>query len=192
VPLVFGEPSELITNQKTLEEGMQKQTIIEQVHSIKGLKFECPNCGEESFLKRARLFDLRGDYPKAALEIMRIRAEDVGELINEIHERREKLAEDRLARPQRHERGAHSSNFGKGMEHVIPAFLTFPYIREECRVVLQPVDYIAFQGLSNAGRVESIQFVEVKTGNGRLNDQEASVQSAVLQKRISHQVVCDE
>jgi predicted Holliday junction resolvase-like endonuclease len=170
---------------------MPRQTTIEQLESVRGLKFECPNqqCKQIIAIKRAKLFDMRHEYPLSAVRIMKDRLQAANETEIETAARREKLKLDKIQRPLRHERGAHSSNLGKQSEHIVPAFVTFPYRLDECRTVLQPIDYIVFKGLSDHGRIHALQFIEVKTGDGVLSSTERCVQAAVSKGAITHRVV---
>ena len=45
-------------------------------------------------------------------------------------------------------------------------FLTQPY---DCRSLFEPIDYVAFDGMTTTGKVDQIAFIDVKTGASRLN-----------------------
>jgi predicted Holliday junction resolvase-like endonuclease len=45
--------------------------------------------------------------------------------------------------------------------------------------MFDPIDYIAFNGLSNSGTIESISFIEVKTGEAKLQKNQKQIKRAV-------------
>ncbi len=55
----------------------------------------------------------------------------------------------------------------------------------DLRFIGNPVDYVAFEGLSDPGRKVDIKFIEVKTGASKLNKSEERIKDAVQDKRIS-------
>lgn len=50
---------------------------------------------------------------------------------------------------------------------------------EDCRALFEPIDYVAFAGLSRTGRVERLGFLDVKTGGAGLNRHQKAVKEAV-------------
>jgi predicted Holliday junction resolvase-like endonuclease len=50
-----------------------------------------------------------------------------------------------------------------------------------------PVDLLVFNGLSN-GRVDSLSFVEVKTGKARLNAHQKSIKAAIEDQKVGFKV----
>ena len=75
-------------------------------------------------------------------------------------------------------------NFGKIMEEIAPGLSSFPYHGADCRSLLDPIDYIVFDGLARDGQVTNIHFLDVKTGGGSLNDHQKQVKFAVEKKRV--------
>ena len=57
----------------------------------------------------------------------------------------------------------------------------------DCRALFDPIDYIAFNGLSRNGAVESITFIDVKTGGGSLNSRQRQVQAVVEAGKVRWQ-----
>jgi predicted Holliday junction resolvase-like endonuclease len=165
------------------------RTIIQQLVSIPGLKIECPRCNEEFKLKRDTLFSMYDAYPATAQNALCERLERANELERDLKQRREQLGKDKKEKPKRITIGSQSSNFGRVCEHIVPAFLTFPYKQNECRLLLSPVDYLVFAGLCVRGRVETIKFVDVKTGKGRLNKNEQQISDCVVSGKIKHKVI---
>lgn len=75
-------------------------------------------------------------------------------------------------------------NVGKVVEEVAPGLSTFPYQRADCRSLLDPIDYVVFDGLSTTGKVTGMHFVDVKTGASRLNEHQKQVKVAIEKQRV--------
>jgi predicted Holliday junction resolvase-like endonuclease len=163
--------------------------IIEQLASIPGLKIECPKCSGIFAIKRAKPFSMYAPYPPAALKILSQRLVATKALNQEIAARNEQLVKNLTKKPMKIAVGSEASNFGKISEQILPAFLTFPYQQAECRVLLQPIDYVVFKGLSKRDHVEAIKFVEVKTGAGRLDRKQQQIRNCVVDRKIKHKVI---
>ena len=163
--------------------------IIQQLESIPGLTIECPKCNEEFPIKRAKLFSMYDTYPPAVQKIIRERFESANELKVELKERRKRLSENKKKKPEKIAVAAQASNFGQISEQILPAFLTFPYKRNECRILFKPIDYVVFTGLSGKLRVEAIKFVDVKTGDGGLNKKQRQIRDRVVEGKIKHKVL---
>jgi len=163
--------------------------IIQQLASIPGLKIECPHCTEEFPIKRAKLFSMYDTYPPAVQKIIRERFESANESKGELKERKKQLAENKKKKPEKITVSAKASNFGQISEQILPAFLTFPYKRSECRILFKPIDYIVFMNLSEIGGIEAIKFVDVKTGDGRLTKGQRQIRDSVVEGKIKHKVI---
>jgi predicted Holliday junction resolvase-like endonuclease len=163
--------------------------IIQQLVSIPALKIECPHCTKEFPIKRAKLFSMYDTYPPAVQKIIRERLESANESKGELKERKKQLAENKKRKPEKITAGAQGGNFGTIAEQIVPAFLTFPYKQNECRILFKPIDYIVFTGLSGKGRVGAIKFVDVKTGDGCLTNRQRQIRDRVVEGKIKHKVI---
>jgi len=110
-------------------------------------------------------------------------------LRRELDERKSLLVENKKKKPEKIETSARASNFGKISEQILPAFITFPYKQEECRVLLMPIDYLVFAGIAKNNKVEQIKFVDVKTGQGQLDKRQRQIQDRILEGKIKHKVI---
>jgi len=162
--------------------------IIRQLLSVRGLAVECPQCTEDFPVKKAKLFSMYAPYPPVVRSIIDGRIEAATELKQELTERSEQLKENKKKKPLKITVSAQACNFGKIAEQIVPAFLTFPYIQNECRPLFEPIDYIIFSGLSEKGRVHSIKFVDMKTGDGRLSRGQRQIRDRVLDGKVSHRI----
>ena len=75
-------------------------------------------------------------------------------------------------------------NVGKTIEEVVSVLPTFPYQRNDCRSLLDPIDYIVFEGLGKEGKVSQLHFTDVKTGSARLNEHQKQIKAAVEGKIV--------
>ena len=64
------------------------------------------------------------------------------------------------------------------LENVLPSLPGFP-VGADCRPLFKPIDFVVFNGLSARGEVDSLTFVEVKTGKARLSAQQSQVRNLV-------------
>lgn len=163
--------------------------IIQELTSIQGLKIECPRCSEEFSVKRGKLFNMYDTYPPNVQKILKERMESAKDLTANLVERKRLLAENKKKKPEKIESAARATNFGKISEQILPAFITFPYRQEECRVLLMPIDYLVFAGVSKNNIVEQIKFVDVKTGQGGLSKRQRQIQDRILEGKIKHKVI---
>jgi predicted Holliday junction resolvase-like endonuclease len=137
----------------------------------------CPNCGADLLIKEAQLFSLADKPPDAAIaQIARLR--------NGLKERRRQLAQSRQRMTTRAAATAEAVNLGKICEKILPSFAGFPYATRDCRCLWEPIDYIVFQGLSARGEVDSIVFLEAKTGGAKLSREQRQVAAAVAAGKI--------
>ncbi len=73
---------------------------------------------------------------------------------------------------------------GKIVEKIAPSLPGFPVNSADCRSLFEPIDYIVFRGLSTAGHVEAIYFVDVKSGNARLNTTQKQIRQIVESGKV--------
>ena len=163
--------------------------IIKQLISISGLKIECPKCGEDFPIKKGSLFSMYGSAPAAAEEIMRERLGLARELKKQLLERQRQLTENKWRKPERASISAQASNFGQISEQILPAFVTFPYKPSDCRGLFEPIDYVVFTNLSAKRRIETIKFVDVKTGRASLTRRQKQIRDRVTAGKVKHKVV---
>jgi predicted Holliday junction resolvase-like endonuclease len=128
-------------------------------------------------------------YPPAVQKIMRERFESANESNKELKERKKQLPENKKKKPARIAAGAQGANFGKIAEQIVPAFVTFPYKQKECRPLFEPIDYIIFTGLSGKSHVNTIKFVDMKTGDARLSKEQRQIRDRVIEGKIEHKVI---
>lgn len=147
-------------------------SVLSDLKKQKGVFATCP-CGAEFRLADAVLFDaLQAPLPEPARDYLS--GKDA-----ELKEMRDELRARKLAAATRPRIAAKAVNIGKVVEKIAPSLPGFPVTSSDCRSLLEPIDYVVFRGLSARRRVDSIVFVDVKTGNGRLSGVQSQVKNLV-------------
>lgn len=154
--------------------------LIDQLKASK-LSAECTQCGEEFPLSKAVLFDGLGEFPEPA-ELRR------QEMLVELQAKLNELKKRKISAGPGAEKKAIEVGIGKIIEKVMPAYQNFGLPISDCRPLFEPIDMIIFNGMSTAS-IQSITFMEVKTGNSRLNEHQRLVKEAVSEGKVSVQVV---
>jgi len=67
---------------------------------------------------------------------------------------------------------------GKTVEKICSVLPGFPYEPSDCRALFDPIDYVAFKGLSR-GTISRVDFVDIKTGASRLNQRQREIRDAI-------------
>jgi len=147
------------------------ESVIDLLASDKHLVAECPNCSETFKLCDSGLF-YGDDFTPDALEFVKAQQTVIKESKDEL-KRMKEMATKGAAKKST------EVNFGKVLEKVAPALDGFPFARTDCRPIFEPIDYLVFNGWSNKGKVEELCFVDIKTGNAKLNNHQKQVKAAV-------------
>lgn len=85
------------------------------------------------------------------------------------------IKEARLQAVQR----SRSTLLGKLFERLGPFFQTFGHDPRDMRAIMDPVDYVVFNGLTVRREVDHITFVEVKSGLGRTSPCQRSIADTI-------------
>ncbi|MGA3192485.1 MAG: Holliday junction resolvase-like protein [Candidatus Bathyarchaeia archaeon] len=85
-------------------------------------------------------------------------------------------------------RAAIEVGFGKIIEKFLPAYRDLDLQFTECRPLYDPIDVLVFSGLLNR-KVDSITFLEIKSGNAKLNNHQKMIRDAVLDKNVDMRVL---
>lgn len=157
--------------------------ILKLINQLKVSKLyaECKECGEEFPLSKAVLFDGLGDFPEPA-ELKR------KQMLEEFQAKLDELKRRKVSAGPGAEKKAIEVGIGKIIEKVMPAYQNFGMPISDCRPLFEPIDMIIFNGLT-AMSVQSITFMEIKTGKSRLREHQKLVKEAVSDGKVSFQVV---
>lgn len=139
---------------------------------------ECPACQEPFRLADADLFPAAGDWPAKALEVLEQRRLEIRERRAELKARKDRMTSGA-------QRTSEAVNLGKIVEKIAPSFPTFGFEPRDCRALLEPIDYVIFQGLARRGRVDALMFVDVKSGKAGLTKSQKQIRDRVQEGRIA-------
>jgi len=157
---------------------MDTRQLIKQLKAS-NLYAECP-CGEEFKLSEAILFDGTKAFPEEALEIQK-------QLIDSLKDREAKLIKMKRLTTKKAEITTKAVNIGKNLERALPTLKDFKWVVPDSKFLGDPIDLIVFNGLS-MGKIESLSFVEVKSGNARLSERQKSIKDAIEDHKVSYKV----
>ncbi len=154
-------------------------SVLKALSSDEHLTAECPSCQESFRLGDAGLF-YGDDFSSAALEFLKLKQDEISESRREF---KALVARATVGAAKK----SSEVNFGKVLEKVAPALEGFPFNRNDCRPIFEPIDYLVFKGWSERGKVEELCFVDIKTGNARLNEHQKQVKDAVERGKVELQ-----
>jgi predicted Holliday junction resolvase-like endonuclease len=72
---------------------------------------------------------------------------------------------------------------GQFSEQLAPFLSDFKHSPTECKFLGQPIDLIIFKGLDNK-EIEEVTFMEIKSGNSKLNNSQKSLKETIINKRV--------
>jgi len=127
------------------------------------------------------LFDGTKSFPTEA-ETVRL------SLLEAFDEREEQLKKRKISADVGAEKKAIEVGFGKMIEKFIPAYKNLNLQFAECRPLFDPIDLLVFDGLLDRN-VNHVSFIEVKSGNSKLNKHQKLIEDAVLDKRVDLRVL---
>jgi predicted Holliday junction resolvase-like endonuclease len=149
-------------------------TIIDVMRATDQIAGYCPSCHELFRMSEVELFYIP-DRKKDFLTELRKKQLELDEQIGTERE-------DAIKRSR-------SSLMGKLFETVRPFLPEFSHHPGDLRSIWNPIDFVSFNGLALNRCVESITFVEVKSGRSSLTGVERSVREAVEQGKVSFETV---
>jgi predicted Holliday junction resolvase-like endonuclease len=152
--------------------------LIDDLLSTPHLRIRCPSCSGEFAARRAKLFDAATPLPNHAKKFIEDREHAVTESWTDLKRRKQHAR-------QRPQTAARTVRIGKVVEKIAATLPEFPAQPADCRSLFEPIDYIVFSGLSTHGEIDSVQFVELKSGRARLSEDQKSIKTAVDSGRVS-------
>jgi len=73
---------------------------------------------------------------------------------------------------------------GQFSEQLAPYLPNFQYLPTECKFIGKPIDFIVFKGMDEKN-IQEVIFVEVKSGNSKLNQHEKNLKETIDNKRVT-------
>jgi len=157
---------------------LSTQQIIDRLKKS-DLYAECP-CGAEHKLSALLLFDGTKPFPPEVQDVQEQYEE-------ELRKRNVKLEKNKKLTTEKATITTRSVNIGKNLEKILPIMEDFKWQLPDCRFLGDPIDLLTFNGLS-VNNIDSISFIEVKSGNARLNKNQKLVKEAVEDNRVKYRV----
>jgi predicted Holliday junction resolvase-like endonuclease len=150
---------------------MAKKKISDQLFSYQS---ECPHCRESFPISDSEIFTDKnfGEKSLQYYEQQLRELEAYKEQVNAAASDYGWLAKNTEA-----------INLGFLLEKIVLTFPDFKYNHSECRPLFDPIDYIAFEGLSS-GEITNITFIDIKSGNARLTDGQKQIKQTVIDKNV--------
>ena len=141
-----------------------------------GFKANCPTCGEGIQLKDASLFSV-DNFNAHAKQLLNEKKE-------ELKIQREAIIKKKSSTQQRVETTTNSVNMGFILERLAPVLEHFPFDKNDCRSLFDPIDYVIFEGLQKTGKVQKIFFVDIKSGKAKLKANQKAIKQMIEQKKV--------
>jgi len=145
------------------------------------LSAQCPHCQKSFEFSQATLFDGRKKFPGNAEEKKQEMQTELDEILAEL--KNKQIKADTGA-----EKKAIEVGIGKIIEKVLPAYKNFNMNLADCRFLAEPIDMIVFDGSTNMN-INHISFMEIKTGNSKLNTHQRMVRDAVLENNVKYEMI---
>lgn len=141
-----------------------------------GFKANCPTCGEGIKLKDSSLFSV-DNFNAQAKQLLNEKKE-------ELKIQREAISKKKSSTQQRVETTTNSVNMGFILERLAPVLEHFPFDKNDCRSLFDPIDYVIFEGLQKTGKVQKIFFVDIKSGKAKLKASQKAIKQMIEQKKV--------
>ena len=154
----------------------KKAAAVIEMLQAKNYYAECPCCQKPHLLRDVGLFYL-DKFTDEAEQLYKTRCTELEERKQDLHKRCESIS-------QRSEVLTKATNIGSILERLAPSLKAFRFERNDCRSLFEPIDYLIFEGLTQKKKVERIVFVDVKTGDAKLNPKQKRIKELVGQKQV--------
>ena len=141
-----------------------------------GFKANCSTCGEGIKLKDASLFSV-DNFNAQAKQLLNEKKE-------ELKIQREAISKKKSSTQQRVETTTNSVNMGFILERLAPVLEHFPFDKNDCRSLFDPIDYVIFEGLQKTGKVQKRFFVDIKSGKAKLKANQKAIKQMIEQKKV--------
>jgi predicted Holliday junction resolvase-like endonuclease len=168
---------------------MNRKQIIKDLKASNQIKARCPYCDEEFALSKAILFDAACELPQAAVDLIAGREQDLKDRACHIRDEQMELRRRKHAATDGAEKKAMEVGLGLVLEKIVTGWNGFPHEPHDCRSLFEPIDYVAFDGLTEKAAVEQVAFLDVKSGDAKLNKHQRLVRDAIKDGRVDYREV---
>jgi predicted Holliday junction resolvase-like endonuclease len=168
---------------------MNRKQIIKDLKASSEIKAHCPYCDEEFTLSKAVLFDASAELPQAATDIIADRTRHLKDRAIHIRQEKAELRRRKHSATFGAEKKAMEVTLGLVLEKIVTGWTGFPHAPHDCRSLFEPIDYVAFDGLTEKAGVEKVAFLDVKSGDAKLNKHQRLVRDAINEGRVDYREV---
>ena len=158
---------------------LNRKKLISDLKRTRTLYAECPMCEGQFQLSEAALIDGLGPMPPDVKTLC-------DEKLEEYKERMDKLRARQISATEGAEKKAIEVGIGQVVEKVVPNWKAFPFEPPDCRPLFEPIDYVVFDGMTKRQEVETIVFMDIKTGRSRLKKSQKLIRDAVESGRVRY------
>lgn len=151
-------------------------SVLDDLKNQKKLFIRCPCCEEAFAASKAGLFDATRELPPEAKALLDEGYAGIAAEKEALKKRKAQLGKNVVT--------TKSVNIGKVVEKIASSLTGFPAQPRDFRAMLEPIDYVAFRGLSANGLVEAVDFVEVKSGGAKLSAEQRQIRDAVAAGKV--------
>jgi predicted Holliday junction resolvase-like endonuclease len=134
----------------------------------------CPLCSQLIRLSEMELFYMP-DRKDDVLHMLRDKE-------RELTEKEKEIRADAARRSR-------AALLGSLMEQVGPLLPGFKYDLNDLRALWDPIDFVAFNGIGVDRKVDSVTFIDIKTGEGRLRPVQKTIKDAVEDGKVYFETV---
>jgi len=120
---------------------------------------------------------LEEKYRKREIELEKNIDKEAMKRLKELQKQEKEAREDAIKRSR-------AVTMGHVLEIIAPILMSSKYNPKDFRPILNPIDYVVFNGLSEKGYVSEIVFIEVKYGDSSYNPRETSVKQVVEEGKV--------
>jgi len=124
---------------------------------------------------------LEEKYRKREIELEKNIDKEAMKRLKELQKQEKEAREDAIKRSR-------AVTMGHVLETFAPILMSSKYNPKDFRPILNPIDYVVFNGLSEKNYVSEIIFVETKYGNSILSEREISVKHAIEEGKVRFEV----
>ena len=134
----------------------------------------CPLCNQLIRLSEMELFyipDRKDDF------------------LHQLREKERELKEQETSIRADAAKRSRAALLGSLMEQVGPLLPGFNYDVNDLRALWDPIDFVAFNGIGVNRKVDSITFIDIKTGDGRLKPVQKTIKDAVEAGKVHFETI---
>lgn len=168
---------------------MDRKHVIRELKSSNQLVARCPRCDSEFPIAQARMFDGTSELPEDAARIIERREREIEARTSQIKGGLEKLGRREKTATEGAEKKAMLVGLCLVLEKIVTCWKDFPHQPQDCRALYEPIDYIAFDGLTDSGKIDQIAFLDVKTGEATLKKRQRLLRDAVKAGQVDYKEV---